>query len=217
MLDNTKAVIFDLDGTLIDSMWVWEKIDIDYLTKRGLSLPEDLRDDIAHLSFEDTAKYFKARFELPDTIEQIQAEWSDMALYEYTHNIELKPGADEFLRKLRNKGIKIALATSNSKHLLEISLKKNNIFHYFDVISTTDEVSRAKDYPDIYLLSAQRLGIEPEYCIVFEDILPAVMSAKSAGMKVIGVYDNAARHQKEEITEIADKFIFEYDELNKAV
>jgi HAD superfamily hydrolase (TIGR01509 family) len=213
MLNDFKGAIFDLDGTLIDSMWVWAKIDFDYLSKRGISLPPDLKDHIAHLSFDDTAKYFKDRFKLNESLEEIKTEWNYMALHEYAHNIVLKNGALNFLDLLKSKGIKIALATSNTRALLELVLRKNKVYDYFDVITTTDEVSRGKNFPDVYLLTAEKLGLKPEACIVFEDILPAVIGAKAAGMKVIGVQDLFSEHQKDDICRIADIFISEYEEL----
>jgi HAD superfamily hydrolase (TIGR01509 family) len=143
----------------------------------------------------------------------IQTEWNAMALHEYNNNVPLKAGVYKFLEFLKVSGIKIGLATSNSQQLLELSLRKNGIYQYFDSITTTNEVSKGKDSPDIYLLAAKKLGTKPENCIVFEDILPAVLSAKTAGMKVIGVYDAAAKHQKEEILAKADRFIVGYDEL----
>ena len=213
MLKDIKAVIFDLDGTLIDSMWVWEKIDVDYLKRRGLDLPDDLRDDIAHLSFDETAKYFQTRFELPDSVEEIKNEWNKMAINEYSNTVTLKSGVKKFLEFLKANNIKVGLATSNSQELLEIALKKNDIFHFFQSITTTGEVSRAKNFPDVYLLAAKKLSVPPENCIVFEDILPAVLGAKAAGMKVVGVHDNAASHQSKAISEIADLFIYKYEEL----
>jgi len=217
MLDNIKAAIFDMDGTLIDSMGLWEKIDVDFLNIRGIELPSDLRGNIEHLSIIETAQYFKNRFNLPEEIEDIIKEWDNMAYEEYANNIKLKPGAEKFLKHLKNLGIKIALATSNSQLLLETALKNTGIYEYFDIISRTDEVQRGKSFPDIYLLTAQKLGVEPSECIVFEDILPAVMGAKEAGMKVVGVHDAYSDHQREIIMEKADHFIFEYEELNKAV
>ena len=217
MLENIKAAIFDMDGTLIDSMWVWGKIDMEYLTNRGISLPSDLREKIEHLGFLDVAKYFKERFQLPHTIDEITAEWSKMAYTEYEKNVKLKPGAADFLKMLKDKGIKIGLATSNSMELLEVVLKKNNIYDYFDNITTTDEVSRGKDFPDVYLLCAKRLGIEPSDCVVFEDILPAVRGAKAAGMKVVAVYDEYSAPQRDEILNLADSFIEHYDELRQAI
>lgn len=217
MLKNIKAAIFDMDGTLVDSMWVWSKIDIEFLKKRGIVLPSDLKDNIEHLSFTDTAKYFKDRFKLQESIEDIMKEWNDMAFEEYSKNIKLKADADRFLSSLKTAGIKIALATSNSQMLLEASLKNNGVLQYFDVITTTDEVARGKNFPDIYLLTAKRLGVTSEECIVFEDILPAVKGAKAAGMKVVGVFDEYSEHQKIDIINTADYFINEYKDIIEAV
>lgn len=211
MLKDIKAAIFDLDGTLIDSMWVWRKIDIDYLKSKGFEMPADLRQCIEHLSFDETAKYFKKRFNLIDSLDKIKDDWTDMAYYEYAHNISLKPYAKEYLALLKSKGIKIALATSNSQLLLEAVLKRHNVFHFFDAVVTANEVSRGKDFPDIYILASERLNTKPENCIVFEDILPAMHSAKEAGMKVIGVYDEFSIDQGTEIKSTCDLFIEGYE------
>jgi HAD superfamily hydrolase (TIGR01509 family) len=213
MLTNIKAVIFDLDGTLIDSMWVWGKIDEDYFKVRNMDLPKDLKDQIEHLSFDDTAVYFKNNFNLTDTLEEIKKEWLDSAHAQYISNVKLKPGVIEFLSLLKTLNIKIGLATSNTQTLLEAGLQANGIYDYFDSITLTDEVSRGKNFPDVYLLAAQRLGVKPEECMVFEDILPAVKSAKAAGMKVVGVYDDFSKHQREDIINHADRYIIEYHEL----
>ena len=213
MLKNIKAVIFDLDGTLIDSMWVWSKIDEDYFRVRNMNLPSNLKEQIEHLSFDETAVYFKNNFNITDTIEEIKKEWMDFAHVEYKSNVKLKPGVIEFLSLLKNLNIKIGLATSNTKILLEAGLQANDIYHYFDSITLTDEVSRGKDFPDVYLLAAERLGVNPHECIVFEDILPAVKGAKAAGMKVVGVYDDFSKEQRDDIIYHADKYIVEYHEL----
>lgn len=213
MLTNIKAAIFDLDGTLVDSMWIWEKIDINYLKKRNIELPEDLRQCIEHLSFLETAKYFKDRFNLPENVEVIAAEWNHMALEEYSNTVKLKKGAKEFLTLLKTKGLKIALATSNSAPLLEAALKANGIFELFDIICRTDEVNRGKNFPDVYLLASERLGVSPDNCIVFEDLVPAVMGAKSAGMKVVAVHDLYSECQREKLEELADHYILNYEDL----
>lgn len=213
MLTNIKAAIFDMDGTIVDSMWVWDKIDIDYLSGHKLDKPEDLKDEIAHLSYDEVAVYFKDRFKLPYTVDEIKKHWNDMAYTEYETNVKLKCGVEEFFKILKENNIKIALATSNSKILLEACLKGNGIYEYFDVITTTNEVSRGKDFPDVYLLTAERLGVAPEECIVFEDILPAVKGAKAANMKVVGIHDEHSKRQHEEMKKEADLFILEYNEL----
>lgn len=213
MLENIKAAIFDMDGTLIDSMWVWEKIDVDFLQKRGLKCDKTLKQQIQDMSFEQTAAYFKKRFNLSETIEGICNEWNEMALKEYETNVDLKENAKRYLSILKSMGIKIGLATSNCDLLLKTVLKSTKIYEYFDVITRTDEVSRGKQFPDVYLLTAKRLGVSPKECIVFEDILPAIKGAQSAGMKTIGIYDQYSNYEKDKISNIADKYIYNYSEL----
>lgn len=212
-MNNIKAAIFDLDGTLVDSMWVWSQIDIDYLTSKGHSVPSNLNDEITHLSFTQTAEYFKNRFSISDSIDTIMNTWNEMAYNHYKDNVKLKDNALEFLNKLKASGIKIGLATSNSIPLLEATLKSNNAYHLFDSITVTDEVKKSKNNPDIYLLAAQKLNVKPENCIVFEDIIAAARGAKLAGMKVIGVYDEHSKHQESILKEECDKYIYNYNEL----
>lgn len=211
MLNNIKAAIFDLDGTLVDSMWVWDKIDIDFLKSKGFDVPDDLRPAIEHLSFDETARYFKERFNLTDSIDEIKDTWNNMAYSEYAHNVPLKPYARQLLAILKANGIKLALATSNSNLLLESVLKKHNIYHFFDVIVRTDEVEKGKDFPDVYLLAAERLKIHPQNCMVFEDILPAMSGAKLAKMNVVGVYDEFSAGQCDEIKSVCDLFITTFE------
>lgn len=213
MLNNIKAAIFDLDGTLVDSMWVWSQIDVEYLKIKGYSMPENLRNEISHLSFSQTAAYFKNKFNLDDSIEKILEDWHSMAFTHYSTNIKLKLGVKDFLNHLKSLKIKIALATSNSIPLLEACLKNNEIYEFFDSITTTDEVSNGKDCPDVYLLAASKLGINPKDCLVFEDILPAVQGAKAANMKVIAVKDDECLDSKEDLLKYADKYIHSFFDL----
>jgi len=213
MLNDIKGAIFDLDGTLVDSMWVWTQIDVDYLRMKGHSMPKNLRNEIVHLSFSQTAVYFKEKFNLDDSIEKISEDWHAMAFNHYSNNVKLKLGVKDFLNMLKSLKIKIALATSNSIPLLEACLKNNEIYDYFDSITTTDEVSTGKDCPDVYLLAANKLGIHPKDCLVFEDILPAVQGAKAANMKVIAVEDTECLDSKEDLLKYADKYIHSFEEL----
>ena len=213
MLNDIKAAIFDLDGTLVDSMWVWSQIDVEYLEIKGYSLPENLRNEISHLSFSQTAIYFKNKFNLDDTIEKILEDWHNMAFNYYSTDVKLKLGVKDFLNHLKSFKIKIALATSNSIPLLEACLKNNEIYEYFDSITITDEVSNGKDCPDVYLLAASKLGVNPKDCLVFEDILPAIQGAKAANMKVIAVKDDECLDSKEDLLKYADKYIHSFIDL----
>lgn len=212
-MNNIKAVIFDLDGTLIDSMGIWAQIDKEYLGNFGYAVPENLQEEITHLTLTETAIYFKNKFNINDGIDKIISTWHNMAFYHYSNTIKLKEGVIPYLDSLKKEGIKIALATSNSVELLEATLKNNNIYQYFDAITTTEDVKKSKDNPDIYLLSAKKLCIAPENCLVFEDIVQAVKGAKLAGMHVYSVYDKASENQKDTLIELSDKYIFSFTEL----
>lgn len=216
MFKDIKAAIFDMDGTLIDSMWVWDKIDEDFLKKRNIHVPKNLKKELDRLDAGQASKYFKDNFNLKESIDEIEKEWFDTALYEYSNNVKLKPGVREFLLLLKSRGIKMALATSNYCILVETSLKKNNIYDFFSTIVTANDVKRNKSFPDIYLLAAKRLNTIPKHCIVFEDILSAINGAKSAGMTVIGIHDNYSEYEKDAIIKKSDKYVYNYDELTSS-
>lgn len=208
-----KGAIFDLDGTLIDSMGVWEKIDREFLKKRNISIPSDYIEKINSMSFKKVAKYTIERFKLKESPEELIKEWNEMAIYEYSNNIKLKPHVKEYLIKLKDNNIKIGLVTSSSRILYEPVLKNNHIYEYFDVLTSLEDVKRDKSYPDIYLLVADKLKLNPQDCVGFEDILVAVNTMKKADFKVIGVYDKYADSEVEEIKKISDRFIYDFKEL----
>lgn len=213
MLKNIKAVIFDLDGTLIDSMWMWSAIDVEYLGKFGISMPEDLQTCIEGMSFSETAVYFKERFDIPDSLEEIKKEWNQMAWDKYAHEVPFKKGAMEFLEYLRKKGIKTGIATSNSKELVEIVIGRYGAEDFFDSIHTACEVPKGKPAPDIYELVASELQVEPQNCLVFEDVVQGIMAGKNAGMKVCSVYDDFSKDKDEKKRELSDYYIYSFEEI----
>ena len=214
MLDNIKAVIFDLDGTVVDSMWMWEAIDIEYLGRYGIPLPPDLQKRISGMSFRDTAVFFKETFGIPDSLEKIKSDWNEMAMDKYCHEVPLKPGVLDFLKKLKERGIKTGIATSNSKELAMAVLEALGLMPYFDEIHMSCEVKTGKPAPDIYLLVAECLGVTPEQCLVFEDISEGIQAGKAAGMKVCGVEDAFSADYREEKKQLANYYITHYDEVN---
>lgn len=213
MIKDVEAVIFDLDGTLVDSMWMWRSIDIEYLNRFGIELPEELQSEIAGMSFSETAVYFKERFGLPDSLEKIKSDWNQMAWDKYMHEVPLKEGVLELLTYLKQNQIPAGIATSNSRELVDLIVKRHGISEYFASIRTSCEVAKGKPSPDIYLLVAQDLGVEPTKCLVFEDILMGVMAGKNANMKVCAVYDEFSVVEQEEKIKLADYFVTSMSEV----
>lgn len=213
ILKNIDGAIFDMDGTLLDSMGMWDSIDKEYLENRGIPVPENLKIEIEHLSFRETAEYFKSRFNISDCIEVIEKDWYNMAFNKYAENKMIKPHAKNFLKLLKSRNIKIALATSNYRETSIAALKRNNIYELFDAITTTQEVPRGKDFPDIYILASKKMGICPEKCVVFEDSLSAIKAAREANMYVIAVKDKYCPHDWQCIVEHSDAGITDFSEI----
>lgn len=216
-LNTFEAVIFDLDGTLYDSMGMWGQIDIDYLARFGLDRPENLQAELEGLSFQETSCFFKERFGIPDDPETIQADWLKMAAEAYNGKLPLKPGAEEFLKYLKEAGIPAAIASSNHYDLIEESLQARGLAPYISALITCDDVKANKPDPAVYLTAADKLGVKPEKCLVFEDIVPGILAGKRAGMTVCAVDDAYSRGTQEEKIALADAFITDYRELLRAV
>lgn len=213
MLRNKKAVIFDLDGTLVDSMWMWKAIDIEYLGKFGIELPSTLQKDIEGMSFSETAVYFKETFRIPDSLDKIKADWNQMAYEKYTKEVDFKKGAMDFLKFCKKEGIKLGIATSNSRELVDATMEALGANPYFDCIMTSCEVAKGKPAPDIYLAVAGKLGVQPEECLVFEDIEMGILAGKNAGMEVCAVEDDFSMDQIAIKEQLADYYIKDYREV----
>lgn len=213
MLNKKEAVIFDLDGTLVDSMWMWEDIDKEYLDKFGIQMPEDLQRFVGGKSFSETAEYFKARFHIADSLETIKEEWNAMAWDKYMNEVPLKKGVLEFLGHCKKLGVKMGIASSNSLELVQNIVKVHGLHDYITVIKADRDVANGKPAPDIYLLVAEQLGVAPDQCLVFEDIPDGITAGKSAGMTVCAVADPYSAMHTEEIKQLADYYIQDYFEV----
>lgn len=208
-----KAVIFDLDGSMVDSMWIWRAIDIEYLGRFNIALPEKLQADIEGMSFSETAAYFKERFALPDSLEQIKADWNRMAWRKYEQDVPLKKGVLALMDYCKVHKIRLGIATSNSRELVETVVRAHHLESYFDCIMTACEVEKGKPAPDIYLAVAKALQVSPADCLVFEDIIPGIQAGLAAGMRVCAVYDQYSAYQDEEKRQLADYYTYDFKEL----
>lgn len=184
-----KGVLSDIDGTLLDSMGLWYDIDVAFMKMKGISMPSDLQMQIAGMSMYETALYFRRTFGIEDSPEVLMETWNDMARDAYLHRIELKAGAEEFLNALLDEGIPVALATSNSRHLVESSIERHEVFNRLYAIVTADEIQNGKPAPDVYIEAAKKIGIAPSDCLVFEDVIQGVRAGNAAGARVIAIDD----------------------------
>ena len=214
MLKEIDAIIFDIDGTLIDSMWIWTEIDDIFLAKYNLKQPENFHKGMEGKSYSETAQYFLDIFpELPHTRQELEEEWHQMAFDIYTKEMPLKKGAHSFIVEMYQAGKKLGIATSNSRELAEGMLQNNGVYDYFHSMWTSDEALKGKPAPDVYLRVAESLGVDPSRCLVFEDVPNGILAGKNAGMKVCAVEDHFSKPQEELKRELADYYIHEYDDI----
>jgi HAD superfamily hydrolase (TIGR01509 family) len=213
MLKGIDGVIFDLDGTLVDSMWIWKNIDIEYLARFGQEFPLDLQSGIEGMSFSETAIYFKERFDIPDSLDQIKSDWNELAWDKYLYEVPLKEGVREFLEYLKDKQIPAGIATSNSKELVDLVIRKHGLCEYFSSIRTSCDVEKGKPSPDVYLLVAEDLKVIPEQCLVFEDVVQGIMAGQNANMKVCAVYDKFSEKDEEQKIRLSDYYIRSMKEI----
>ncbi len=212
-LDSFNGYIFDLDGTLLDSFGVWNTVDELFLSKRGFEVPSDYSREISALGFDAAADYTIKRFGLNDKKEDIIEEWNKIAIRLFASEVKLFDGAREYLSRLKKNGKKLSIATASHNELLIPCLINNGVYGLFDEIVTVSEVKAGKGKPDIYLKCAEKMGLEPSECVVFEDVPIAVSSAKSAGFKTVAYLSYGNFDDHEELIKISDKTIKGYDEL----
>lgn len=207
-----KGAIFDLDGTLIDSMNVWNEVDVDFFANHDIPMPDDYTKTIAPMGVYNAALYSKNQFNMKESVEEIIDEWRCLARKKYL-DISLKDGAKEYLFHLKDRGVKLAIATASEEELFGPLLKKHGVYDLFDNITTLGEVSRGKGFPDIYEKAAGKMNVKNSECIVFEDILLGIKGAKEGGFIAVGMKDFSSEKDREAIIKICDKFIESFKEM----
>lgn len=213
VMSKIKGAIFDLDGTILDSMHIWPQIDEDFLGRRGIALPDDYVKDIAAMGFHEIAIYTKNRFSLSETLEEIKNEWNEMSVMAYATAIGLKQGVKEFLEFLKENGVKMSVATASNELLYMPALENNGILQYFDEFTTLAEVKNGKGSSDIYFRAAEKIGVSASECVVFEDLYDGLKAARGDGFFTVGVKEKYAVVAEEMIKEESDIFINDFFEL----
>jgi len=208
-----KAVIFDMDGTLIDSTGIWHEIDVAFFAKRNMELPSDYAQHIVHLGLKRAAVYTKETYHLSESIQEIMDEWHNMSLDMYKYQVNLKPHALELLNLFKNNGVKMAIATANDEPLYRPCIERLKIGNYFDEIADVNTAKEGKQSAKIYLDLAKKMNTLPENTLVLEDMPTCVKTAHKSGFVTVAVYDNASKAYDQEKKDNSVLFINDFIEL----
>lgn len=204
-----KGAIFDVDGTLLDSMHIWDTIGEDYLRSLGYEPKENLNEKFKRLSLHQAAEYYRSEYGVALSVQEICDEvnrWIDRF---YREEVQLKPGVESFLQRLSERGVKLCIATATDEHLVRAALDRCGVLGFFSGIYTCTGVGSGKDEPYIYRSALEHLGTPRGETIVFEDALYALKTAKADGFVAAAVYDGHEREQQE-LQALADYYLPDY-------
>lgn len=215
-LNKIKGFIFDLDGTLLDSMPVWDEIYAAPFREYGIDVPDGYILKVNHMSLNDCVRYTLTCTPLPCDGEKLVSLWMERAKKAYAESVGLKEGATQLLSMLRSEGIRLAVATALPYALFVPCLRRLKVYDAFDFFSSTDDVRQGKDGPDVYLNAARGLGLQAKECAVAEDSHIGIASAHAAGFYTVGIYDEASKSRTDEIKKYADVYAVDlYDLIAK--
>lgn len=209
---NLKGAIFDMDGTLLDSMPVWYDIGSELLRKRGVRPNPDLDRTLKPMTLEEAARYLISEYQLHEKEKDIIDDINNLLRSHYAETIPLKPGVKKFLGRLRNSGVRMCVATATDIELTRSALKRLGVIDYFEDILTCGQAGMGKDNPVFFFRALELIHTAVAETAVFEDSLYAIRTAKAAGFFIAGVYDESAREDADEITALADIYLKDYDD-----
>lgn len=214
-IKNIEGAIFDLDGTILDSMFIWNEIGYKFLEKKNIQAPPGADKEFIKMSLMQAAEYYIQHFDNTATIESIINDINNLVQDFYFYQVKKKPYIDEFLEYLKNRGVKMCIATATDKYLVEKALERNGIREYFSEIFTCNGVGAGKDTPVIYETALEHLGTDKEKTFVFEDALYAIETANKADFNIVGIKDVSETASPETIKALCNIFINDYSEIYK--
>ena len=204
-----KGAIFDFDGTLVDSMFIWDTIGEDYLRSLGKEPHEDLKETFMTLTLEEAAEYYRTHYGITLSVKEIVDGVNAMVEGIYRTRVALKQGVADFLAQLKENGTRMCIATVTDRYLVEETLDRLGILQYFSEIFTCAEVGYGKDKPIIYRKALEHLDTAKNETYVFEDSLFALKTAKADGFTTVGVYDRHENRQ-DNLKNLADYYIVDF-------
>lgn len=209
-----KGLIFDLDGTLLDSMPAWNHLLDNMLRQKGINPPADLLDRTKTLGLENATSMVLQEFGLNEDPDEVYQLFQDEMAYQYCNHIPLKPGVKEFLNAMRGKTA-MAIATATSRTLVEKVLAHHNLTEYFQCITTVAEAGIGKHDPKVFLMTAKKLNLSAAECTIFEDSLTAIRSANQAGFSTVAIYEASNLHEQDALKAEATLYIKDFTEIKK--
>lgn len=209
-----RGIIFDADGTLLDSMHIWAQLGARYLDSIGKTAEAGLDRILYPMSLEESCAYLKAGYNLTDPQDKIIGDIIKIIEEFYLYEVKTKAGADDFLKEMKNRRVPMIVATSSDKRAVELAFNRLGILECFEGIITCSELKTSKREPEIYLRCAEVIGTSPKDTAVFEDVLCGIQAAKRAGFKTYAVEDNSSKADWNEIKKTADYCISDFARVN---
>ena len=211
-MEKIKYAIFDADGTLMDSMHIWDTVDSAFLMMHGIE-PKEKR-LFRKYGYFNTINRMIEEYNLDMTFDEVKAQIMKILEYYYENVAAAKEGVAEFLKTLRDNGVRCVVATATDRYLMEPALERNGLLRYFDKVFTTRDIGLSKHQPDVFNMARDFMGAN-ENLFIFEDAAYAIDTAKNAGYRVIAVEDYSAEDEREHIIETADYYVKHYSEMYK--
>lgn len=213
LIEDKKLIIFDCDGTLLNSMPMWDHVGTEYILSQGIDPPEDMEQKLISKTLEQSGEYYIRELGLKKTVEEYLQDIYAFVDHKYRYELDLKPGVKEFVQRVAHSGKKRCILTTTGRPCVEAAMQHHGLDKLIPIIYTCGELGMSKTKPDIYRYVAEQMGEKPEDTLVFEDAPFAVQNAKEAGCSVVSVYDKSAESGEMLIQRYADFRIQDFEEV----